>query len=337
MNMKAFLTVITGTAILGASQLETPALEPEGLPDIEKQLKAAQRQVELARHRAAAQAEAQLAQARRKAAGPDEDREELRKEIDVVFGSPLRSIAQPLVIGSIATDAGVVSRLQEDLIVMSRILNKSIERSGEGEKQDLVSGIFISVFPGSRLPQSLYLEGYGALFLLSVKFPLVPPSAAEEVKAEKPADTTWEKTRRELFGPRNVIPGDWLFRHQTERKPVGFDANRVEKLKRDLLEALENAANLRDLKSDEYVVVAVSGTSAGSASGVKRVIGRGLRGTGSTSASVRVETATGKTLDDELPRDTAMIIRVRKSDVDAFAKGNLDFDAFREKATITTY
>ena len=37
------------------------------------------------------------------------------------------------------------------------------------------------------------------------------------------------------------------------------------------------------------------------------------------------------------PRVSIMTLRVKKSDVDAFAKGNLDLDAFRKKVAITTY
>jgi hypothetical protein len=222
---------------------------------------------------------------------------------------------------------------------MSRILNKSLERSGERDKQE-ASGIpvFISGFLGTRRPQSLYLEGYGALFLLGVKFPLVPPSAAEEVKIEKPADTTWEKTKRELFGPRNAAPGSWVFNPHQEFKPVKFDAERLETLKRDLLEALKNAANLRHLKPDENIVVAVTGSSAGPVAAVKQVSKRGLRNSAKTDdKAVTVVGYAAKTPDDEVRHDTALVIRVKKSDADAFAKGKLDFEEFKKKASITAY
>ena len=42
--------------------------------------------------------------------------------------------------------------------------------------------------------------------------------------------------------------------------------------------------------------------------------------------------------DDGVPaRGTILTIRVKKSDADAFAKGKLDIDDFRKKATVTTY
>jgi len=253
-----------------------------------------------------------------------------------IFGTPARSLTPPLVVGSIAVDAAALARMQEDLMVMSRILNKSLQSDGERDRQDLVSGIFISTFSSPRRPPSLYLEGYGALFLLGVKFPLVPPGAAEDVKIEKPADTTWEKTKREIFGPRNPAHGALVFNPHQESKPVKFDAERVETLKHDLLEALKNAANLRDVKPDDNVVVAVTGSSAGSAAGVRKVTKKGLRNSTRTTGD-EVEVYTVKATDEELRHDSALVIRVKKSDIDAFAKGKLDFDEFQKKAMITAY
>ena len=36
-------------------------------------------------------------------------------------------------------------------------------------------------------------------------------------------------------------------------------------------------------------------------------------------------------------RNSALTIRVKKSDVDSFAKGKLDIEAFRKKASVTLY
>ena len=44
----------------------------------------------------------------------------------------------------------------------------------------------------------MYLEGYGALFMLNASFPLKSAPSPKEEKVEQPEDTEWERTRREL-------------------------------------------------------------------------------------------------------------------------------------------
>ena len=46
---------------------------------------------------------------------------------------------------------------------------------------------------------------------------------------------------------------------------------------------------------------------------------------------------TGSKRGDAQRGETVMTIRVKKSDVDALAKGNLDLAGFRKKASIQTY
>src|ERR1051325_11675602 len=87
-----------------------------------------------------------------------------------VLGAPARTGGQPLIVRSSDAAAKNLPNLQEDLAIMSRILSKAAGREGH----EAAMGIVLSALPGSRHPQSIYLEGYGALFLLNVKFPLVP-------------------------------------------------------------------------------------------------------------------------------------------------------------------
>ena len=79
-----------------------------------------------------------------------------------------------------------------------------------------------------------------------------------------------------------------------------YDPQVVEKFKSKLIETLKQAANIRCLKPDELAVVAV----------------RDSRWTGAPPI---------------------MTFRAKKSDVDAWAKGDLAFEQFREKLLILTY
>ena len=51
----------------------------------------------------------------------------------------------------------------------------------------------------SGTPRNLYIEGHGALFFLSVNYPLVAPAAkSADNEAKDAPDNEWEEARREL-------------------------------------------------------------------------------------------------------------------------------------------
>jgi hypothetical protein len=246
--------------------------------------------------------------------------------LEHIFGASARTGGQPLIVRNGQPASKTISDLQEDLAIMSRILAKAVGREG----RDAAMGIVLSALPGSRHPQSLYLDGYGALFLLNVKFPLVPPSVKEDEKTEKPHDTTWDETKRELYGQR---PGTIrLWNAQGADAGVEYNAEQVEDLKKELLQGLKNATHLRDVRPDESVTIAVTGSSEGG--GAMRVR-RSKKATGGSAIGADGYVTTEVT--HPANRETTLVIRVKKSDVDAFAKGDLDLDQFKKVASISAY
>jgi len=122
-------------------------------------------------------------------------------------------------------------------------------------------GIDVFFAPSSNPMRSLYLEGYGALFLLNVGIPLLPPPAKAEPQKEKsPVDSNWDQARQELYGQRTE--------GKTVTGPVKeYSEEKVNRLKDALLEALKNATNIRNLKPNDSVTVCVfGGASAGRSS-----------------------------------------------------------------------
>jgi len=241
---------------------------------------------------------------------------------------PGRGSNQPLIIRGANMDSNAVSNIQEDLAVMSRILNKTIERGVGRDGRDSAMGIVLSALPGAKRPQSIYLEGYGALFMASVKFPLVPPPAKDDEKAEKQVDTTWEQTKRELYGQKT--PNVRVWNVSGNESTAEYNAEQVENLKSELIEALKNGGNIRDVKPDESITVAVIGNRASST--VNRV--------------KHISRNSGKTGKSELyladgPRSTArestMTLRAKKSDVDAYANGSIDLEQFKKRVNVATY
>lgn len=280
---------------------------------------------------------------------------------DGLFAQPGRNLGQPLIIRATDSNPMTAGEIQEDMTVMSHILTKALADGRGADAQNLAMGIVVSALGGDQRPQSFYLDGYGALFLLNVRMPLLPPPPTKETeKKETPVDTTWEQTKREIYGgepgPGNSAEwGGWRaaqnsFSEMQRRygalaggsPPVEYDTQKVESLKRQLLEALKNASNIRHLKSDEWITIAVSGPGGNHAVIVKRRIRTAASGAAASSDRfVRAEGGDAPPLTGAphqgTGRSSTLTIRVKKADVDAFAKSKLTFEEFQRKASIATY
>ncbi len=246
-----------------------------------------------------------------------------------------RGTGMVLVIPSAEMQAGKIGAIVEDMSVMSRILNNKV-----GQKVMTFTS-FRSYATGSYStcePRAIYLQGYGALFLLKVEFPLSPPAKVKEKQSEEPADPIWEQTRRELYEPMN-----YDFRSQRyplEEQEQEYDAQKVQDLKNKLCKALKHASNIRHLESEEWITLAiieddeplflrghvVLGTSSQS-----RVVSRT-----SVQSDVHAQTEPGSAETDQSGANV-LIIRVKKSEVDEFAKGELGFDEFQKRVQILSY
>ncbi len=268
-------------------------------------------------------------------------------------------------------DARNADTLQEDLNVMSLVLQKKIESAFGEDSPTYRMGIPLLLRAGQRGIESLFLDGFGAVFTVSVNFPLVPPPAAK-VKESDPntGSDDWDIARKELYGARETDGPETPY--STSALP--YNAEQVGALKRALLDSLRNAANIRALKSDEWVVVTVFGTegvesspaagggggggsaavggttprpanAAGGGGGggggavggttgrpVRRVSGPYTARPGADTSSWYISTGASRT-----GRGTVLTVRVRKSDAESFAKGKISLDQFEQKATIAAY
>jgi len=251
-----------------------------------------------------------------------------------LFGSGGTAAGRTLIIPKDAGDPKEFAEMEEDLNVMARILEKAA--TGREGKNRQAMGIWIhGGHSSSSVPKNLYIEGHGALFFLNVNFPLLPPATKNaDTEPKDKTSTEWEDARRELYRS----PGSGIEPFELHLKNVpGFsgpveeyDSDKVESLKSDLISALKNAAHIRKLKSDDVVTVVVSGRGS-SADGkvARRVVGPKRAAVG---ASVAITTGAGGE-----GRGTKLILRARKSDIDAFQKDKLSSDEFRKKVTTITY
>ncbi|MHC4404343.1 MAG: hypothetical protein ACYTG0_32210 [Planctomycetota bacterium] len=270
-----------------------------------------------------------------------------------------RPSASSVVIPSAAVQFKQLARTVEELEIMSRILDKAVGRKPPASRFDRV----LWNVKGSRvempetLPRAFLLDGYGALLMTSVDYPLTPPeNKSQETGEAPPKESVWEKTRRELYGPiMSPATGGGIGTHGYEsmdgtqgyesideygeessdgmygamygmggagapaRKP--YDAKKVEALKTTLLETLKQATNIRSLMADESVTLVVLGAPR----------------PGLITTSLRVDEGDFIVGAVAGGRPTVLTLRVKKPDVDAFAQGQLSLEEFSEKTTILAY
>ena len=214
--------------------------------------------------------------------------------------------------------------IERDIRVMShifdRVLRKPVNKLG---------GVFAVMedFFGrdSRVTQVVYLEGYGALFFMDVDFALAGPTqpspAKEPNEPKEKVDTTWLQAERELYAPASVTGR----RSAGGRQGPQYDPGKVELLKKNLVEILRHAANIKALKSDESVILTV----VGKVLKPDTVIFRGNKIEYHSSSKWMIPEDAGPTEAHYVSAPPSVLtIRAKKTDIDAFSEGTLDFAGF---------
>jgi hypothetical protein len=235
-------------------------------------------------------------------------------------GGPRR----PVIVGG---DSQNTAALAEDLTVMMRILEKAAGAKADGPPT--ASGIALFSFSQPSSPRAFYLDGYGAMFVLNVRYPLVaPPKQDDPEGTNGTTNSEWEKAKEEVYGRRAALDEMKLKATQGEE----FNLQRVENLKDQIIGDLVNAKNIRHLKPDDYVTVVVLGGGARNSgvrgAGLPPRVGRGQRGSGASADLAS---------NGDLGTQSTMTLRVRKSEIDAFAKGRFGAEEFRKNVSAQVY
>lgn len=251
---------------------------------------------------------------------------------------PRNRVARPVIVTSRPLPAEEQARVEEDLGIMARLLEKEIERETGAAGTPNALGIPLITRVDHRGPAVLLLEGYGAVFTFQVRLPLLPPPARKvEKQPERPADSPWERTRRELFGPPDGGGREGDFGRRggegwPERPAAAYDAKRVEGLKQVLLASLKHAANIRQLKSDDYVTIVVQG-SGGNDSAEFFMESRTMTSTSVNGERPRVETSIRRE-GGEGTRAGLLTLRAKKSDAADFAAGKVSPEEFARRIVV---
>lgn len=247
-----------------------------------------------------------------------------------------------------ATETNInYTQVAEDINIMARIIDKTLAEEFPNEYRAS------SLFNGHRGCQGIYLKNYGAIFMTSVGFPVAEQT--EEEHKESTPDDLWQQTKYELKGGQT--PGISFANISGNN-----NTETVEQLKEELLRLIGMyAPNIRQLSSQENVVVAVRGTQGfrvsftdGNVTGRKRR----LRFMGNyeeavstykkTEATVvsptvprvpttRVMTAINVSNKGTRSDTTTLIVKVNKKSITEYKDGNIDFASFMEQAEITQY
>ncbi len=274
--------------------------------------------------------------------------------------------ADILVIPTRQVDATEFAETREDMGVMLQILREKLSepRTILGVLYDF--GDFFGA--GGRQVEALHLQGYGALFVMEVSFPLSPALEAGSADGNEPpqaVDPVWQRARQRLYAP----PGGAYGRTGT---PAQTDPASFEQFKEDMVKTLKHAANIRHLESDESVILTIVGQNedpAGAFGGMSArnpyggggpygggFVGGGAYSSGGgfsssgganvysdsssySSGSGRMATSRrGGRRPDAVPTaSTVLTIAATKADIDAFAKGDLDFDEFSTRVKTFSY
>jgi hypothetical protein len=269
-----------------------------------------------------------------------------------------------LVIPAGEVKANELAETVEDMHVMSHILDEGFKETRR------IQGFFtdFGAFFGrdNRNTEATYLQGFGVLFFMEVNFAFSsPPKKQAEDPAEttETVDSTWLKARRQVLSP-GASPG-----LGQEDSADDYGSQMVEELKRELVKALKHAGNIRNIKPDEWIILTViggqrrfgmgfggggmmsggmggmmgsgmggmGGGMGGMGGGMGGMMGNGMSGMGGGGFGGGVYGGMAAYGGTTSSSSTVLTIRAKKSDVDDFAKGELDFEQFQEHVQIFMY
>jgi hypothetical protein len=289
-------------------------------------------------------------------------------------GAPPYGAVAPniLVIPTRAADPKTFASLREDMQVMLQIVREKLS-----EPRMILDVLYDygDFFGGrDRTAQAFYLQGHAALFVLDVDFPLVtsaPPRAGGEQEPKQEVDPVWQRAREKLYAPQHPM------RYGARGRSREAERMSFEQFQDEMVKTLKHAANIQAIEPNEWVILTLVGQSEGAAPiglgggrGSYSISGGGWAGGGTygssggsfgaggfgggggsaggsggfySSAQGYYGGSAGRTPDlyaigaaPPAPA-TVLTIQAKKADIDAFGKGTLDFEQFKQKVKIFTY
>lgn len=252
-----------------------------------------------------------------------------------LLGSSRGSTGSVLVVPAAEISMDDLAAATEDMTVMARILQTALGQTGFKDPLDIYGQDLLLFRPGAQDVQSVFLQGYGALFTMKVAFPLAPGPQAEESPEEQPetqVDPVWQRAHQEVFDLQR--PGS---RRRPGDEQPKYSGEKVESLKTALITALKHAANIRNLTPDEAVVLTVTGRPVeGKIESIRTVPGTNHIIVSSGGTTTVFEGGLPESL-QTMSAPTVLTIRAKRSDIDAFAQGDVTLDQFRQRVQVLSH
>jgi hypothetical protein len=148
-----------------------------------------------------------------------------------------------LVVPSQDMPAETRSELATDLDVMCAVLDRLL---GDAGLKTRSWGPHVNRY--RRSARSLYLPGFGAIFLVEVDFPLAPPEQNDQPTDVQTTDAVWEEVRT---GMRSQTTRG---RRRTTSTQAQYDELKVQSLTRTLQRAMRHCANVRHIRPEENII-----------------------------------------------------------------------------------
>ncbi len=267
-----------------------------------------------------------------------------------------------VVIPTRETDPKAFVELREDMQVMLQIVREKLS------EPRMILGVLYDYgdfFGGrDRTAQAFYLQGHAALFVLDVDFPLVAsaPRAGGEQEPPQGVDPVWQRAREKLYTPPNRM------RYGARGRASEAERMSFEQFQDEMTKTLKHAANIHAIEPNEWVILTLVGQSeeaapagAGGGRGSYSMMGGGgwveggaygggsfgtggsVGGRGGFYSSTQgysggsAGRVPGHPASGPAAPATVLTIQAKKADSDAFGKGPLEFEQFRQKVKIFTY
>jgi hypothetical protein len=205
------------------------------------------------------------------------------------------------------------AEMSEDIEIMSRIIDKTLKEKYKGE-------YYSPLLFGGRGCRGAYLEGYGVVFLVNVQFSVAEIQITQSQACEK--EGLWEQTERLVRNQAivnqtqavNTLSNQAQF-VEMRATVTNYGPEKVNQLKEELIRLIADyAGNIVQLKARDVISFIVFGKGT----------------TNIVMQSNLFQEVTAITM-------TTLIIKVKKSDLDAHKAGKIDFKDFLKQAEVVQY
>jgi len=265
--------------------------------------------------------------------------------------------------GSEALSDEAMGVVVEDMQIMSHIIALKL---GEGNLNPPSRRTSASLDYWSQLDrsggdeiESIYLEGFGAIFLMNTNYSLVAPVEKVAEPVQKPKDALWQEVRQNINNPPTQTRSTFEFDRYASGFPgVGtrdtlmeYSEEAVNKLQGTLLATLVHASNMSRVGDDEVIVIHVTGAprmvQSPAATEVEPVeeVALGVAAGGVVSGGIPpgAVTVTNVPITSRdarrapVGKPTHMVIRAPMSVIKDLADEEIDFETFKENVSVVIY